>query len=83
VDGLSQGKPQGLSRPSLMLPQLTGLQNLTAGLMCKAPLGLWAPHLTRLEDVSVGEEGGRQGGYWGGGGVMGRLSPEAEGRVVA
>jgi hypothetical protein len=41
-----------------------------------APLGLWAPHLTSLKDVSVGE--------WGGGALgRGGLSPEAEGRVVA
>jgi hypothetical protein len=42
-----------LLQPSMRLPQLTSLQRLTAGLMCKVPLSLFAPNLTRLKDVSV------------------------------
>lgn len=55
--GVGLSMPAGaagqLFGPSMRLPQLTSLQRLTAGLMCRVPLSLFAPNLTRLKDVSV------------------------------
>lgn len=55
--GVGLSMPAGaagqLSRASMRLPQLRSLQRLTAGLMCRVPLSLFAPNLTRLKDVSV------------------------------
>lgn len=58
IAAVAPAAAEGLSAQVARLPsgmalqQLTSLQRLTAGLMCKAPLATLAPNLTRLCDVS-------------------------------
>jgi hypothetical protein len=47
------GTGTGAGEAAVLLPQLTSLQKLVAGVLCKAPVATFAPNLTQLRDVSV------------------------------
>jgi hypothetical protein len=47
------GNGAGAGAAAMVLPQLSSLQKLVAGVICKLPVATFAPNLTQLRDVGI------------------------------